>query len=255
MTTFAKLAAFSLLLVMLAACGNERAGKSGSLSSLLPSDKYTGVWTNRANQREKLTILRDGDGYVIEDEDGKKFVGTVHDGILSISGPMGRVDALYAPSLHALIFAGHEFERTGDASMPAAMNDDRNAKRTMADMRTIATAWEARATDVNRYNAGGEQFNEPPYDLTPPQLDSMISPTYIKRMPREDGWGNPFDFRIDTPVGNGLAAQRYEIRSNGHDGVREGHPYAAGTATDNYDCDIVYSNGTFIQYPRAVQQQ
>ncbi|HYS55984.1 MAG TPA: prepilin-type N-terminal cleavage/methylation domain-containing protein, partial [Thermoanaerobaculia bacterium] len=24
-------------------------------------------------------------------------------------------------------------------------------KRTMADMRTIATAWEARATDVNRY--------------------------------------------------------------------------------------------------------
>src|SRR5881394_1459541 len=28
-------------------------------------------------------------------------------------------------------------------------------KRTMADMRTIATAWEARATDVNRYNAAG----------------------------------------------------------------------------------------------------
>src|SRR5437588_4537932 len=28
-------------------------------------------------------------------------------------------------------------------------------KRTMADMRTIGTAWEARATDVNRYNAAG----------------------------------------------------------------------------------------------------
>ena len=28
-------------------------------------------------------------------------------------------------------------------------------KRTMADMRTIATAWEARATDINRYNAAG----------------------------------------------------------------------------------------------------
>jgi len=28
-------------------------------------------------------------------------------------------------------------------------------KRTMADMRTIATAWEARATDVNKYNAAG----------------------------------------------------------------------------------------------------
>ena len=28
-------------------------------------------------------------------------------------------------------------------------------KRSMADMRTIATAWEARATDMNRYNAAG----------------------------------------------------------------------------------------------------
>ena len=28
-------------------------------------------------------------------------------------------------------------------------------KRTMADMRTIATAWEARATDINTYNAAG----------------------------------------------------------------------------------------------------
>ena len=28
-------------------------------------------------------------------------------------------------------------------------------KRTMADMRTIAAAWEARTTDVNRYNAAG----------------------------------------------------------------------------------------------------
>src|SRR5881394_65381 len=31
-------------------------------------------------------------------------------------------------------------------------------KRTMADMRTMATAWEARATDVNRYNAAGVTF-------------------------------------------------------------------------------------------------
>ena len=28
-------------------------------------------------------------------------------------------------------------------------------KRTMADMRTIASAWEARATDVNQYSAAG----------------------------------------------------------------------------------------------------
>jgi hypothetical protein len=255
MNTAPKLAAVALILFLMAACGNgDRTSKSsGSLSSLLPSDEYAGVWTNRASQREKLIIFRDGDGYVIEDEDGKKFAGTVHDGILSVSGPMGPVDALYAPSLHALVFAGHEFERTGDVATPAAMNDDRNAKRTMADMRTIATAWEARATDVNRYNAAGQQFTEPAYETAPAQLDSVLSPTYIKRMPREDGWGNPFDFRIDAPIG-GAAAQTYEIHSNGRDGSREGHAYTAGTATDNYDCDIVYSNGTFIQWPRAAQQ-
>ena len=31
-------------------------------------------------------------------------------------------------------------------------------KRTMADMRTIATAWEARATDVNQYSAAGTSW-------------------------------------------------------------------------------------------------
>jgi hypothetical protein len=125
----------------------------------------------------------------------------------------------------------------------------------MADMRVIATAWEARATDVNHYNAAGEQFTDAPYDVAAPQLDSMLSPTYIKRMPLEDGWGNPFEFRIDAPIGGVVGAQRYEIRSNGHDGKRDGQSYTAGTTTDNYDCDIVYSNGTFIQWPRGVQQQ
>jgi hypothetical protein len=244
-------------LVILAACGNrEGGGKSdGALASLLPADKYTGVWTNRENRREKLTIHHDGEGYVIEDEDGKKFAGVIRDGVLSVSGPMGRIDALYAPSLRSLIFAGHEFERTGDAATTATVNDARAAKRTMADMRTIATAWEARATDMNRYNAAGQQFTDPAYGVTPPQMDSMLSPTYIKRFPRDDGWGNPFDFRIDAPVGGGANAQTYEVRSNGKDGARDGRPYTAGTATDNYDCDIVYSNGTFIQWPKEIQQR
>jgi Bacterial type II secretion system protein G. len=243
MSAMMRRAVYILLFLILAACGNHEGG------SLLSSDNYTGFWTSRHNQRETLTIRRDGDGYVIEDENGKKFVGVVRDGILSVSGPMGRIDALYSPSSKSLILAGREFERTGDAG---TINDLTAAKRTMADMRTIATAWEARATDVNKYNAAGQQFVELGYDATP-QLDTMISPTYIKRTPLNDGWGNPFDVRVDAPVGGTQPAQTYSIRSKGKDGIKEKSP--AGGATRNFDCDIIYSNGAFQQYPEGVQQR
>src|SRR5882757_5819801 len=52
-------------------------------------------------------------------------------------------------------------------------------KRTMADMRTIATAWEARATDVNRYNAAGATtFITVTFD----DLNTYLAPTYIKKL-------------------------------------------------------------------------
>src|SRR5579863_8921556 len=59
-------------------------------------------------------------------------------------------------------------------------------KRTMADMRTIATAWEARATDVNRYNAAGVTF--PTTNVNIDQLTSFLAPTYVKTFPQVDGW-------------------------------------------------------------------
>ena len=50
-------------------------------------------------------------------------------------------------------------------------------KRTMADMRTIATAWEARATDVNRYNAAGVTL--PTVSVSAATLGNYLSPTYV----------------------------------------------------------------------------
>src|SRR5512140_3199947 len=54
-------------------------------------------------------------------------------------------------------------------------------KRTMADMRTIATAWEARATDVNRYNAAGVTL--PTVSVSAATLGNYLSPTYVKTFP------------------------------------------------------------------------
>src|SRR3954452_4978240 len=58
-------------------------------------------------------------------------------------------------------------------------------KRTMADMRTVATAWEARATDVNKYNAAAA-FPTNSIDLT--DLTTYLSPTYTQKFPTKDGW-------------------------------------------------------------------
>src|SRR3989440_7397871 len=61
-------------------------------------------------------------------------------------------------------------------------------KRSMADMRTIATAWEARATDVNKYSAAGAFL--PTVDVPEATMDTILAPTYIKAMVANDGWGN-----------------------------------------------------------------
>ena len=131
-------------------------------------------------------------------------------------------------------------------------------KRTMADMRTIATAWEARATDINRYNAAGATCTYPAGgSVTTATLGKYLAPTYIKSFPQKDGWGNNWSFGCSIAFGvpsTTLAAQSYSIISYGKDGkAQTGTP--SQSATTNFDCDIVYSNGTFCQYPEGVQQQ
>lgn len=125
-------------------------------------------------------------------------------------------------------------------------------KRTMADMRSIATAWEARATDVNKYNAAGT-VSVPNVDFTN-SLSGALSPTYIKQLPRLDGWSNKYYFSVDA-VGATSNAQSYAIWSGGKDNNLTTGTTVTGGATTKFDCDIVYSNGTFVQYPEGIQAQ
>ena len=127
-------------------------------------------------------------------------------------------------------------------------------KRTMADMRSIATAWEARATDLNRYNAAGaitQLAEEVSADLS-----GALAPTYIKNLPTKDGWGNIYEFRTEfawyTGPG-GDQAQDYQIWSSAKDGSFETAP--PGNGTTSFNSDIIFSNGSFTQYPEGVQTQ
>jgi type II secretion system protein G len=126
-------------------------------------------------------------------------------------------------------------------------------KRTMADIRTIATAWEARATDVNRYNAAGT-ITVPGSAVSASDLTTYLTPTYVKNLPAKDGWGTPYAFAADQVFAASTAAQVYMIISYGKDGQAQGGTYNGG-ATTAFDCDIIYSNGSFVQYPEGVQTQ
>ena len=136
-------------------------------------------------------------------------------------------------------------------------------KRTMADMRTIATAWEARATDVNKYNAAGAitAITACSNQVTQAQLSGALAPTYIKLLPNKDGWGNGLKFYADQAWNVASPAQNYIVWSaakNGDSAGAGGFDATAsspGGATTNFNNDIIFSNGVFLQYPEGVQTQ
>jgi general secretion pathway protein G len=125
--------------------------------------------------------------------------------------------------------------------------DRARQKRTVNDMRIIAIAWEARATETQTYAAAGYAYPAGP--VTAAELQARLVPTYTRNFPREDGWGQPFDFALGT----GPATKDYAIRSRGKDGVAEDAANVTPGETPNPDCDIIYANGTFITYPASAQ--
>ena len=130
-------------------------------------------------------------------------------------------------------------------NLVAAMNRSRQ-KRTMADIRAMAVAWEARGVDEADYGlAGFTVCCATAVDAT--QLRNALTPTYIKIFVDTDAWNNPLSYAISAD-GNA-----YLITSYGRDGVPETSP--RGNATQRFDCDIMYSNGSFVQYPEGAQDQ
>lgn len=121
-------------------------------------------------------------------------------------------------------------------------------KRTMSDMRSIATAWESRATDVNAYNSAGITW--PPATVGASTLASLLAPTYVKKIPVYDGWST--EFRVSSNV-----ADSYTVKSYGADKTENTTvtTAASGIVTNSFDCDIILSEGHFVQYPDGVQSQ
>src|SRR5512141_2781154 len=84
-------------------------------------------------------------------------------------------------------------------------------KSTMVNMRNLATAWEARATDFSQYNAAGIAGA----DVSVPIADvaAMLSPTYIRSPVLRDGWGRLMSSYLNVAIGAGSAANKYVLTS------------------------------------------
>jgi general secretion pathway protein G len=125
-------------------------------------------------------------------------------------------------------------------------------KRTMADMRTIATVWEARAADTGKYNAAAIV---PGIDqaVAISTLAAVLKPTYIKVVPELDGWSQPFQAFTDSTFSGTPPAGDYALVSGGSDKTVNTTPVLGGTT--KFDCDIIYSNSAFLAYPEGLQTQ
>jgi prepilin-type N-terminal cleavage/methylation domain-containing protein len=101
-------------------------------------------------------------------------------------------------------------------------------KRTMADMRSLGTGMGTYEIDYNQY----------------PTTLAGLAPDYLKNPPMEDGWSTAWETTFAT--------QEYTVVSLGKNQTADGAGSYGGT-TSTFNADIVYSSGTFIQYPDGKQ--
>ena len=119
-------------------------------------------------------------------------------------------------------------------------------KRTMSDMRALAMAIEAYAVDHNAYPAATCNpgvFTAAGARLTTDSFTNL-TPTYVGQVPVADGWGNSMSYAVSATT------DQYMIRSYGRD--KAASTLVCGTTT-NFNDDIVYADGTFVQWPEGTQ--
>ncbi|HXI04605.1 MAG TPA: type II secretion system protein GspG [Candidatus Saccharimonadales bacterium] len=127
-------------------------------------------------------------------------------------------------------------------AIPNLLNaiDRGKQKRTMSDMRSIGTSVESYAVDVNFYPIQASLGN------VAGTVQSVLQPIYIKNVPTRDGWSGQLLYACDA----GGTGSDYTIVSYGKD--KKASSGSVG-ATNDFDCDIIFENGTFTAYPEGVQ--
>lgn len=115
-----------------------------------------------------------------------------------------------------------------------ALNKGRQV-RTVADLRLLGGNIEAYAVDYGRYPAGS--------DIT--ALDALV-PEYQDAIAITDGWGHELIYD-GVPL-------NYTVGSAGKDGGSSLEVIGDGGPTNNFNDDIIFSMGNFVQWPEGTQE-
>ena len=116
-------------------------------------------------------------------------------------------------------------------------------KRTMADLRSLATAIESYQVDFNFYPRVGSTNG------SAGALSPYLSPTYIKRIPEMDGWNQPLCQALSSD------GTTYSVWSMGKGAVTTCQAYVTTTnpQTTDFSSDIIFCEGRFSQWPEGMQ--
>jgi len=134
--------------------------------------------------------------------------------------------------------------------------DSEAQEQTVADISNIGIAMFSWLTDqVGAAAAGQSQVPGPATvdladypEISYIDLEKILVPRYIKRIPEVDGWGHLYKFYLNA---NSVAEEIMSIRSAGRDGAFDGSSYVVGYFDpERFDEDIVWSDGFFVRWPQ-----
>jgi len=172
----------------------------------------------------------------------------------------------------------------GVAAAPREKSDAEKQKQTVADMRNLGTALFSWLTDQVNTTAGqqahgtapsagpkahhrvptiGQQPKSDASGAKPAKtldvessplistldLEDLLVPNYLAEIPEVDGWGNPYEVRLNTD--NLMAKTVMSIRSPGRDGRYAAYVYEIqGFDPADFDQDVVWADGFFVRWPQ-----
>ena len=130
-------------------------------------------------------------------------------------------------------------------------------RQTVRDMRSLATALFSWLNhEVEQGGVGHREIWKATIDagdyplISQEELEHLLVPRYIQRLPAEDGWGHPFEVRVK--VNDVFSNHVYLIRSPGRDGEYSTDSYLPGRFDeDKFDEDIVWADGSFVRWPEG----
>jgi hypothetical protein len=136
---------------------------------------------------------------------------------------------------------------------------DAAQKRTIDDIRNVGTAMYSWYQDQMRsrpkrpgvtvQNGNSVSFAAVP-EISQGDLAKLLVPRYIQEVPVNDGWGHPYEYRLQT---HDLDAEHImALRSAGGDGRFSGDSYEIGSFPKGHDDeDVAWMDGYFVRWPEA----